>query len=59
VEALPVKDPANIKELLVKQLYSPVLWRQSIEWLKAAGIEEYKEVGPGKVLTGLIRRILR
>ncbi|MGB1538182.1 MAG: ACP S-malonyltransferase, partial [Pseudomonadales bacterium] len=44
---------------LVTQLYSAVRWRESIEYLKQAGVDRVVECGPGKVLTGLNRRIDR
>jgi len=50
-------DVAAIKQALVKQLYSPVRWRESIEKLAANGIDTVLELGPGKVLQGLIKRI--
>ncbi len=59
VTAAPETDPGKIKENLIIQLTSPVKWKQTILNMKANGIEEFREVGPGKVLTGLIRRILR
>lgn len=49
----------EIKGLLVKQLYSPVQWRKIIENLIIEGIDSFIEVGPGKVLTGLMRSIDR
>ncbi|WP_061013307.1 ACP S-malonyltransferase [Photobacterium leiognathi] len=52
-------DPAAIKLALVKQLYSPVRWTESVERMAAEGIEELLEMGPGKVLTGLTKRIDR
>ncbi len=59
VTAQPEKDPGRIKENLIIQLTNPVKWKQTILNMKSNGIDEFKEVGPGKVLTGLIRRILR
>lgn len=50
-------DPEKIKQLLVEQIYSPVKWVGCIETLLAAGIEQTVECGPGKVLSGLNRRI--
>ncbi len=47
----------DVKSLLVQQLFSPVRWVETIERLLANGITTFVEVGPGKVLTGLIRRI--
>ncbi|WIG82100.1 ACP S-malonyltransferase [Photobacterium damselae] len=52
-------DPAAIKLALVKQLYGPVRWTESVERMAAEGIEELLEMGPGKVLTGLTKRIDR
>lgn len=55
--AEPVKDAASIKELLTRQLTSPVLWVDVIRKMKAGGVGTIVEIGPGKVLTGLVRRI--
>ncbi|UXI00300.1 ACP S-malonyltransferase [Photobacterium sp. TY1-4] len=52
-------DPAAIKQALVKQLYGPVRWTESVERMAADGIETLLEMGPGKVLTGLTKRINR
>lgn len=57
VTASPVTDPDDIRELLVRQVYSPVLWQDSIEWLIASGVDTFVEIGSGSVLTGLIRKI--
>lgn len=57
VTASPVTDPEEIRELLVRQVYSPVLWQDSIEWLIANGVDTFVEIGSGSVLTGLIRKI--
>lgn len=48
---------SSIKEFLVKQMYSPVKWNKTIENLISAGYDTFIEVGPGKVLTGLMRSI--
>ena len=50
-------DAADIKDALVRQLYSPVRWTESIEWLAQQGVTEVLELGAGKVLSGLIKRI--
>lgn len=50
-------SPDIIRELLVKQVTMPVLWEDSIKRLIKQGVEEFVEVGPGKVLTGLIKKI--
>lgn len=47
----------SIKDALVKQLYSPVLWTQTVEQMAAYGVQTLVEAGPGKVLTGLTKRI--
>ena len=50
-------DEAAIKDALVRQLYSPVRWTETIEYFAAAGVTEVVELGAGKVLSGLIKRI--
>tara|TARA_B110000459_G_scaffold43210_1_gene47421 strand:+ start:17173 stop:18024 length:852 start_codon:yes stop_codon:yes gene_type:complete len=57
VVAAPVVDVEEIKMNLIKQLTAPVLWTQSVIRMKADGFESFEEVGPGKVLSGLIRKI--
>jgi len=57
VTASPVTDPEEIRELLVRQVYSPVLWQDSIERLIADGVDTFVEIGSGSVLAGLIRKI--
>lgn len=47
-----------IREALAKQLYSPVRWVETIQWFKQAGVSQILEVGPGKILTGLNKRIV-
>jgi [acyl-carrier-protein] S-malonyltransferase len=48
-------DPVRIKELITRQLTSPVLWRQCMGSLKQAGVDTLLEIGPGRVLSGLVR----
>jgi len=50
-------DPARIKDALVRQLFSPVRWTETVEKMANEGIEFELEMGPGKVLTGLVKRI--
>lgn len=57
VTASPVTDPEEIRNLLVAQVFSPVLWQDSVEWLIAAGVDTFVEIGSGSVLAGLIRKI--
>ncbi|PSW28309.1 [acyl-carrier-protein] S-malonyltransferase [Photobacterium phosphoreum] len=52
-------DPVAIKFALVKQLYNPVRWTETVERMASEGVEELLEMGPGKVLTGLTKRIDR
>ena len=58
VTALPSSDPKVIKENLLAQLTAPVRWTQSVKNMAADGASEFIEVGPGKVLQGLIAKIL-
>jgi [acyl-carrier-protein] S-malonyltransferase len=57
VVANAVTDPLAIKKNLVDQLTAPVRWTQSVEKMSALGVNHFIEVGPGKVLQGLIRKI--
>ncbi len=59
VSAEYVGEPEEIKNALVAQITSPVRWTQSMERLIRDGVDEFYEVGPGKVLSGLLRRIDR
>lgn len=52
-------DAEDIKEKLIKQLYSPVLWEDSIREMINLGVTTFIEIGPGKVLSGLVRKIDR
>jgi [acyl-carrier-protein] S-malonyltransferase len=51
-------SPEAIRSALIRQLYSPVRWTESVEFMAAQGVEQLLEVGPGKVLTGLTKRIV-
>jgi [acyl-carrier-protein] S-malonyltransferase len=59
VTALPETDPERIKHLLVEQVYSPVLWEDSISWLISQGVDTFIEIGSGTVLAGLIKKVNR
>ncbi|ULG72857.1 ACP S-malonyltransferase [Macrococcus brunensis] len=59
VSAAPETDAATIKRQLIEQLYSPVRFEQSVQHLIDAGVTEFVEIGPGKVLGGLVKKISR
>lgn len=59
VEAKPNQDCARVQQLLVAQVCSPVLWEQSVQEMTALGVTSYMEIGPGKVLSGLVKRITK
>ena len=59
VDASPYHDADSIKEKLVRQMTEPVLWEQSMRRLLDQGVERFYEIGPGRVLAGLMRRINR
>jgi [acyl-carrier-protein] S-malonyltransferase len=59
VEARPNSDAEAVRELLVKQVCAPVRWEASVNMMADAGVERFVEIGPGKVLAGLIKRIVR
>ena len=55
--ALPVVDPSEIKNLLIKQITGRVRWRETINYISQNGVDKVIEIGSGKALTGMIRRI--
>ena len=57
--ASPLTDLAALRGALAAQLTSPVRWTESVAWIVDQGVDRFVEVGPGKVLTGLLRRIAR
>jgi [acyl-carrier-protein] S-malonyltransferase len=59
VDARPHTEPADFRSLLVRQVLTPVLWEDTVRGLMAAGVERFYEVGPGRVLAGLIKRVQR
>src|SRR5262249_58415574 len=59
VDGRPHDDAEEIRELLVKQLVNPVRWEDSMRYLLDAGFTQYYEVGPGRVLKRLMKRIDR
>lgn len=52
-------DPLQVKPLLIKQVCAPVLWEHSINSMVSAGVDRFIEIGPGKVLSGLVKRITK
>ena len=59
VRAEAVSDPALIRQLLVAQVTGSVRWRESVAWMAAQGVTEFWEIGAGKALSGMIRRIAK
>ncbi|MGB2729816.1 MAG: ACP S-malonyltransferase [Methylovirgula sp.] len=58
VLAAPVEDPREIRERLVEQVTGTVRWRESVVFMAGRGVSEFIELGSGKVLTGLLKRIV-
>lgn len=58
VTARGVTDPEQIKELLVEQITMPVLWARTLEFMSNQGVNSFIEVGPGKVLQGLVKKTI-
>lgn len=58
VTAEPVESPNEIRDLLVRQITSPVNWMQSVEKMCESGVRRFVEIGPGKVLSGLVKKTL-
>jgi [acyl-carrier-protein] S-malonyltransferase len=59
VTAQPYRDVAEVRSLLARQVVEPVLWEQSLRGLLAAGCDRFYEIGPGRVLAGLLKRVQR
>jgi [acyl-carrier-protein] S-malonyltransferase len=59
VRAEAVSDPDVIRQLLVEQVTGAVRWRESVAWMGAQGVQEIWEIGAGKALSGMVRRIDR
>ncbi|MCS7047533.1 MAG: ACP S-malonyltransferase [Gemmataceae bacterium] len=59
VDGQPHTEPEEIRALLIRQVLQPVLWEQTMRNLLAAGIQQFYEIGPGRVLAGLLKRIDR
>jgi [acyl-carrier-protein] S-malonyltransferase len=59
VEAAPNQDAARVRDLLVRQVSAPVRWQESIACMASLGVDRYIEIGPGKVLSGLVKRMAK
>ncbi|HEX3656368.1 MAG TPA: ACP S-malonyltransferase [Pirellulales bacterium] len=59
VDARPHDDPEEIRQLLIQQVVQPVRWEDSMRYLLAEGVDQFYELGPGRVLRGLLKRIDR
>ena len=59
VTAKPVNEPSEIKKLLIEQIYSTVKWRESMIKMSESNVSNYIEIGPGKVLTGMVKRTIK
>ena len=59
VTAKPVNEPSEIKKLLIEQIYSTVKWRESMIKMSESNVRNYIEIGPGKVLTGMVKRTIK
>jgi [acyl-carrier-protein] S-malonyltransferase len=59
VNAQEMTDAEEIKERLLEQLYSPVLWEDSVKHMLELGVDTFVEIGPGKVLSGLVKKVER
>ena len=58
VKALPETEAKNIKNLLIDQIFKTVKWRESIIYISNKGVSNFIEIGPGKVLNGMVKRTL-
>ena len=59
VIAKPEIEPENLKELLINQIFSTVKWRERIIYMKKADVSNFIEIGPGKVLSGMVKRTVK
>ncbi|PRX40870.1 [acyl-carrier-protein] S-malonyltransferase [Planifilum fimeticola] len=59
VSARPVTEARTIRQSLIDQVASPVLWEDSVRWMMEQGVDTFVEIGPGNVLTGLVRKVDR
>jgi [acyl-carrier-protein] S-malonyltransferase len=59
VDARPHRDPVELREVLIRQVVSPVQWEESMRYLLDQGFDTFYELGPGRVLRGILKRIQR
>ena len=59
VNANETNDPAEIKKLLIDQIFSTVKWKDSIINMSKLGVQNFVEIGPGKALTGMVKRTIK
>ena len=59
VRAEAVADPETLRALLIPQITGAVRWRESVEWMAGQGVTEFWEIGAGKALSGMVKRIAR
>ena len=59
VTAMPDTKTENIKNLLIDQIFSTVKWRESILKMSQEGVKKFVEIGPGKVLSGMVKRTIK
>ena len=59
VDAKPHTEPAEIRSALIEQVLRPVLWEETMRGLLAEGVDHFYEIGPGRVLAGLLKRVQR
>ena len=56
VQAKVETDPNKVKQLLINQIFSTVRWRESIIFMEKSGVKNFVEIGPGKALSGMVKR---
>jgi [acyl-carrier-protein] S-malonyltransferase len=59
VDARPHTDPQEIRSLLIRQVLEPVRWEETMRQMLSQGIDRFYEIGPGRVLAGLLKRVQR
>ena len=59
VNARPENNPDKIKSLLIEQIFSPVKWRESLINMSNSNVNEFIEIGPGKALSGMVKRTIK